>query len=112
MLLGLGGLELCRAIRKKDTQVPILMLTALNSPENIVTGLDSGANDHLVKLFNLMYGMPWYRLTSALSLHIIRLDKYIIHIHTKEVQGTDVQVLYSGLEVRWFHSANLRHNMC
>ena len=58
MLPGMGGLELCRTIRKQNGQVPILMLTALGTPENIVTGLDGGADDYLVKLLTLPYSMP------------------------------------------------------
>jgi two-component system, OmpR family, copper resistance phosphate regulon response regulator CusR len=52
MLPRMNGLEVCRAIRKHNGQVPILMLTALSTPENVVTGLDSGADDYLAKPFN------------------------------------------------------------
>lgn len=51
MLPGLNGLQVCREIRKKNQTVAILMLTALSSTENVVTGLDSGADDYLVKPF-------------------------------------------------------------
>jgi DNA-binding response OmpR family regulator len=54
MLPGMNGIQLCKEIRKKGNQVPILMLTALGSTENIVTGLDSGADDYLVKPFKLL----------------------------------------------------------
>ena len=51
MLPGMGGLDVCRQIRKKNIQLPVLMLTALGTTENIVTGLDSGADDYMVKPF-------------------------------------------------------------
>jgi DNA-binding response OmpR family regulator len=52
ILPGTGGLEICRKIRQGDQQnVPILMLTALGSTENVVAGLDSGADDYLPKPF-------------------------------------------------------------
>ncbi|WP_207534934.1 response regulator transcription factor [Desertivirga arenae] len=51
MLPELNGIQVCREIRKKNTTIAILMLTALSSTENIVTGLDSGADDYLVKPF-------------------------------------------------------------
>jgi len=51
MLPGLNGIQICKEIRKKGNPVCILMLTALGSTENIVTGLDSGADDYLVKPF-------------------------------------------------------------
>ncbi|WP_207422292.1 response regulator transcription factor [Desertivirga brevis] len=51
MLPEINGIQVCREIRKKNTSIPILMLTALSSTENIVTGLDSGADDYLAKPF-------------------------------------------------------------
>ncbi|RXK81356.1 response regulator transcription factor [Filimonas effusa] len=53
MLPGMNGLELCRKLRLTNRQVPVLMLTALGSTENIVAGLDTGADDYLVKPFKL-----------------------------------------------------------
>ncbi|WP_296667177.1 response regulator transcription factor [Demequina sp.] len=44
-----GGFDVCRAIRAADASVPILMLTALNKIRSKVEGLDSGADDYLVK---------------------------------------------------------------
>lgn len=54
MLPGMNGLELCRTLRQTNKQVPVLMLTALGSTENVVTGLDTGADDYLVKPFKLV----------------------------------------------------------
>ncbi|HEY1032726.1 MAG TPA: response regulator transcription factor [Flavipsychrobacter sp.] len=53
MLPGINGLEVCRKIRATGSTVPILMLTALGTTQNIVTGLDSGADDYLVKPYKL-----------------------------------------------------------
>lgn len=53
MLPGLNGIEVCKALRKENINTPILMLTALGSTENVVTGLDSGADDYLAKPFKL-----------------------------------------------------------
>lgn len=47
-----SGMELCRYIRKLDTAIPILMLTALDSVDSKVTGLQAGADDYLVKPFH------------------------------------------------------------
>lgn len=52
MLPGMNGMEICRSLRSQKITTPILMLTALGSTENIVSGLDSGADDYLVKPFN------------------------------------------------------------
>lgn len=53
ILPGCSGLEVCVEVRKKDAHVPILMLTALGSTDDKVTGLDSGADDYLTKPFKL-----------------------------------------------------------
>jgi len=46
-----NGIEVCKEIRFKGIQTPILFLTALNTPDNIALGLNSGADDYLVKPF-------------------------------------------------------------
>ena len=46
-----NGIEVCKEIRAKGIQTPILFLTALNTPDNIALGLNSGADDYLVKPF-------------------------------------------------------------
>ncbi|KYG79991.1 two-component system response regulator [Roseivirga seohaensis] len=51
ILPGISGLELCKQLRKEGVQKPILMLTALSSTENVVQGLNSGADDYLAKPF-------------------------------------------------------------
>ncbi|MHC4777909.1 MAG: response regulator transcription factor [Planctomycetota bacterium] len=51
MLPKLSGMEVCRRLRKKSVDVPILMLTAKDTVEDIVAGLDAGANDYLTKPF-------------------------------------------------------------
>jgi heavy metal response regulator len=51
MLPGMGGLALCEALRNNDIVIPVLMLTARDTIEDRVAGLDSGADDYLVKPF-------------------------------------------------------------
>lgn len=53
MLPGINGIELCKRSRQKQLTTPILMLTALGTTDNIVIGLDSGADDYLTKPFKL-----------------------------------------------------------
>jgi len=53
MIPGINGLDLCRKIRQQEIHTPILMLTALGSVDNIVTGLDAGADDYLTKPFKI-----------------------------------------------------------
>ncbi len=53
-LPGLDGLEVCRRLRAAPRYVPILMLTARSSDAERVLGLEIGADDYLVKPFNVM----------------------------------------------------------
>jgi two-component system OmpR family response regulator len=52
MLPGLDGFETCRRLRADGVWAPILMLTARDAVEDRVAGLDSGADDYLVKPFS------------------------------------------------------------
>jgi DNA-binding response OmpR family regulator len=52
-LPGLDGLEVCRRIRASRPHTLIVMLTARNRREDIIVGLDEGADDYLVKPFDL-----------------------------------------------------------
>jgi DNA-binding response OmpR family regulator len=49
----LDGLSLCRQLRSKGYQKPILLLTAKNSQTDITTGLDAGADDYVVKPYDV-----------------------------------------------------------
>lgn len=48
---GLNGRELCKLLRDGQVDTPILMLTALGDTDDVVQGLDSGADDYLSKPF-------------------------------------------------------------
>ena len=52
MMPGMNGFDLCKTIRQKKIQSPILMLTARDSVKDKVRGLDSGADDYLTKPFS------------------------------------------------------------
>ena len=53
LLPGLNGLELCRQARSEGVTAPILLLTALDTTANKVEGLDAGADDYIVKPFQV-----------------------------------------------------------
>ena len=52
-LPGIDGLEVCRALRRAGNRVPILMLTARDAVADRIDGLDAGADDYLVKPFDV-----------------------------------------------------------
>ncbi len=53
MLPGMDGLEICRAIRRDENYVPVLMLTAKSTELDRVLGLEIGADDYLTKPFSI-----------------------------------------------------------
>ncbi len=53
MLPGKNGLEVCKELRNRRVNTPILMLTARDALEDRVVGLDSGADDYLIKPFEV-----------------------------------------------------------
>jgi two-component system, OmpR family, response regulator MprA len=52
-LPGLDGLEVCRRLRRLGNRVPIMMLTARDAVADRIDGLDAGADDYLVKPFDV-----------------------------------------------------------
>lgn len=53
MLPGLGGLDVCRRLRKANVQTPILVVSARDSETDRVLGLEIGADDYLIKPFGI-----------------------------------------------------------
>jgi two-component system response regulator MprA len=51
MMPGVDGLEVCRALRRREDNVPILIVTARDAIDDRVEGLDAGADDYLLKPF-------------------------------------------------------------
>lgn len=82
MLPGMNGIELCKTLRAKGINKPILMLTAVDSVERKVEGLESGADDYLVKPFAFSELIARIKallrrtpdMVRELSLHDLRID--------------------------------------
>ncbi|MEY2985147.1 MAG: OmpR subfamily protein Rre28, partial [Cyanobacteriota bacterium] len=53
ILPGLSGLEVCRRLRETGSRIPIILITAKDDIADRVAGLDAGADDYIVKPFNL-----------------------------------------------------------
>ncbi|MEI7981293.1 MAG: response regulator transcription factor [Bacteroidota bacterium] len=51
MLPGLNGIDICRTVRKESTTVPVIFLTAKDTTDDAVFGLEAGANDYIRKPF-------------------------------------------------------------
>ncbi len=48
----MNGYDLCKEIRKTNSKIPIIMLTAFSTTDNKLNGFEAGADDYLVKPFN------------------------------------------------------------
>jgi len=53
MLPGIDGFEVARQLRSQENYTPILMLTALDRPEDVIKGFEAGTDDYLPKPFDL-----------------------------------------------------------
>ncbi|MEC4819127.1 MAG: two-component system response regulator RppA [Scytonema sp. PMC 1069.18] len=53
MLPGISGLDLCKWLRSQNNPLPVLMLTAKDRMEEKIIGLDAGADDYLIKPFDM-----------------------------------------------------------
>jgi DNA-binding response OmpR family regulator len=76
MMPGMDGIELVRRLRRGGRHTPVLILTARDAPDDIVRGLDAGADDYLTKPFP--FGVLLARLRSiarrAERPHVARLQ--------------------------------------
>jgi DNA-binding response OmpR family regulator len=64
-----NGLEVLKALRAKDTETPVILLTARGEIEDKVEGLDMGANDYIVKPFS------FEELLARIRAHLRRPDQ-------------------------------------
>lgn len=76
---GINGLELCKEVRKQGVSTPILMLTALGTTEDKVSGLDSGADDYLVKPFEFKELLARIRSLSRRSGNTTELTNKLVY---------------------------------
>lgn len=85
MMAGINGITLCRNLRALDVSTPILMLTALNTTQDVVDGLNAGADDYLGKPFHFSELVarvkalsrrqaPYFKEESVLSLADLQLN--------------------------------------
>jgi two-component system response regulator MprA len=72
LMPGLDGLTVCRRLRADRNTVPILMLTARDTVGDRVTGLDAGADDYLVKPFELEELLARVRALLRRSVHVAK----------------------------------------
>lgn len=94
MLPDLDGFSVCRAIRQENVEAPILFLTARDGIEDRIHGLDTGADDYLIKPFAFRYLLARLRAMSrrgpisrgvVLEAGDLRLDSACHQVHRGEL---------------------------
>jgi DNA-binding response OmpR family regulator len=100
LLPGLSGIELCKQLRQQNNPLPVLMLTAKDSLEDKVTGLDAGADDYLVKPFGMIELLARLRALQrrspqpySQSLHVGRLTIDYATLTVSVQVGSEAQVI-------------------
>ncbi|EKD30159.1 MAG: two component transcriptional regulator, winged helix family [uncultured bacterium (gcode 4)] len=84
-LPGKDGLTLCRELREEGNNTPVLFLTSRNTPKDVVTGLNIGADDYLGKPFDFEELISRIK---ALGRRNISNKTTIIHISDLEIDTT------------------------
>lgn len=94
---GHDGLEICKALRDAGNTTPVLMLTARGELDDRVTGLDTGADDYLVKPFAFEELLARVR---ALSRRPVAAVDLTITVGDLEINTATKQVSINGNQVR------------
>jgi len=102
MLPALGGIEVCRRLRERGLRTPVLMLTARDAVEDRVAGLDSGADDYLVKPFAfaelLARVRALIRREPALQGNVLQVGDLVLDTATRQVTRADAPVELTAKE--------------
>lgn len=91
LLPEVDGITVCREIRKQDIRTPVIMLTARDTIDNRVEGLDAGADDYLVKPFALQELFARLRALSRRTLdapktNLLHFGDLTLDIESRQVE--------------------------
>ena len=101
MLPGMGGLDLCRELRRTSHQTPILVISARDSETDRVVGLEVGADDYLVKPFGLKELVARCRALLRRSRQMPDLDlpQTILHHENLSLFMRECRVTRNGMDL-------------
>jgi len=104
-LPGINGYELCRIIRNKNQQVPVIMLTALSTMNDKLEGFDAGSDDYLIKPFEFKELLVRIRALLKRTQHqqlptgnILRINDLEMNLDTKEVKRNNHSISLTAKE--------------
>lgn len=97
-LPGIDGIDLCQKLRKElHSRTPILMLTARDSLDEKLIGFDAGADDYLVKPFDLL---EVYARVQALWRRSFNSDQSIINVSNLSFNVETLDVVREGQSIK------------
>ncbi|MEG1748339.1 MAG: response regulator transcription factor, partial [Tannerellaceae bacterium] len=97
LLPSLNGLEICKRLKQKDERYPIIMLTALGTTNDKVDGFDAGADDYMVKPFEMReLTARVHALLKRSAIHpsdnLLRFADLELNMQTKIVKRGDTEL--------------------
>ena len=102
MMPVMDGLQVLKKLRARENHVPVLLLTARDSVEDRVSGLDAGADDYLVKPFAFEELLARIRVMlrkpAAVQTTVSRVADLEVHMDTRQVFRQGKEIRLSGKE--------------
>jgi len=103
MLPGVSGYDICRAARAKGLQLPIIMLTAKGQEEDIVRGLELGADDYVTKPFGireLLARVKAFLRRQGVETDIHTFGDFRLDLTARRLMRGDTEVVLTAKEFR------------
>ncbi|MCU7549122.1 response regulator transcription factor [Chitinophagaceae bacterium LB-8] len=104
-LPGMNGYELCKAIRSRNSSIPIIMLTALNALNDKIEGYDAGADDYLIKPFEFKELQLKIRVLLKRTMNqnipvgnVLKAADLEINLDSKEVRRGEKEITLTAKE--------------
>ena len=102
MMPVMDGLQVLKKLRAREDHIPVLLLTARDSVEDRVSGLDAGADDYLVKPFAFEALLARIRVMlrkpAAVQTTVSRVADLEVHMDTRQVFRQGKEIRLSGKE--------------
>lgn len=106
---GMNGIEVCDKLKnQRKISTPILMLTALGTTDDIVTGLDTGADDYLPKPFKFKELLARINalvrrkvtISDNKEIHLLKTQDLEMNLKSKEVYRGGVEIILTAREFK------------
>jgi two-component system, OmpR family, copper resistance phosphate regulon response regulator CusR len=104
-LPGMNGFELCKVIRGKNEQIPVIMLTSMGRISDKVEGYDAGADDYIVKPFEFRELLLRIRALLKRTINmqqpvgnVLKAADLVMNLDSKEVERSGIKIKLTAKE--------------